>query len=128
MSIPKFKIKLEQGIIKVNSVIVLQATESVVWLSADCEQKYPDADWGSSCLLTAGDDTLGITDPKAYGTIIEAEGLDEDDGWRMVSANAGRYNVDIIYVRSILSSNESFTKFKHLHLYCRDEDFDRVYS
>lgn len=95
---PQITLKVRQGIIHVNSVSVLQKTDEVICLSADCRQKYPEY-WGGderSIYLGAKEGRTRVDDPNAGLTEIMVEGL--EGRWQTV-CETGRYEALIVLVK-----------------------------
>lgn len=78
------KITVKQGIIYINSVSVMQKTDTCVALLIDTKQKYPcSGGVGSSSNedgldfhIDADEETLRIEDPNLPSSIIRVEGLE----------------------------------------------------
>lgn len=102
----KPKIIVQQGSVHVNSVKVLLATDSVIWLSADMRAKRAEIGGvgsiggdGLGVSLCVGECTTGM-EPRARGseersTEIGLSGL--PSGW-VVIASSGRYIVSIVFM------------------------------
>ncbi len=101
--VPEFSLDVTQGMIHINSISILQATSSVIYLSADSRQKYPaDGDGGSfnEVIVTKSSRTLGVDKRRKKNTIIHIDGLDEE-GWRFIGVSTGRYTVSWCYVNMV---------------------------
>ena len=92
------KIVVKQGIIHINSVSVLQASDTGIYLSADCKQKYPELLCLSdrSVMIGANERTLNVHDRSFSPTEIIVEDL--EGKWCMV-CEIGRYSVEILLVK-----------------------------
>ncbi len=94
----KLRVTASKGIIAVNSAIVMQRSRTVLWISIDTVQKYPDLltlfDYGVH--LAASKETLNVKDRRLPPTEIEVHGL--TGKWRMFT-DVGRYSVNMVFVR-----------------------------
>ena len=98
VAVKAHRIRVEQGIIKVNQVLVLQATATVIRIAIDCAPKYPavDAAGYDGIMLGADDSTLYADDCAGGLTRISITNLDED--W-IALTETGRYVVNAVFLR-----------------------------
>lgn len=110
----KPKIKVKQGIIHINSIVVLQCTDEVIWLSADCKQKYPEITLysGHGVMVGANNHTLHVDDKNLDLTEISISNL--SDEWAVI-AEAGRYTCSIVFVKFHDRFKSHNDPFEHLH-------------
>lgn len=97
----KFKIDVKSGIIHVNSVTVVKATDDAIYLFADCKSKYPSLGW----IAENNDDNFGIALCADQETLRTVPGKSKDQwteiwirglkGRWVMMADIGSYSVGI---------------------------------
>jgi len=111
------KIEVIPGIIDLNFVRVIKSEMNLIWISCDCQQKYPVHDGTgineavrSSYLnnvaekdsidvyIGADDETLNVTKPDTIYTIIRISGVENVNDW-VVLHSYRKYGADYVFVR-----------------------------
>jgi hypothetical protein len=93
------KIKITQGVIRINGAHISSKSDNAILIEADCRQKYPSILCVSSreVLIGIGPETIKITNRELPPTRIAIE--DVDDSFDVILVEAGRYSVQIALLK-----------------------------